>query len=395
MEPRALRILYHHRIAASDGMRVHIAELIRALTDQGHVVHIVGPEGNTSRRAGTKSGWLEPTADLVRKILPGAVTEALELLYNIPAYFRLKKEIESFKPDVIYERFNLYLLAGIIYRQRHGLPLLLEINSPLAAERAKFGQLHLKSIAARCESLLWTRSDAALPVTAVLAKDVLAVRNTQKGLHVIPNGANLDLGVSAAAVSAIRQRFNLTPDKLVLGFVGFIRDWHGVGWAIDALTDLPEQTNLLIVGDGPARPSLEARAKELGLQDRVHFAGVVPHQDVAAHIPCFDVALQTASVAYASPLKLFEYMAHARAVVAPDQPNIREVLVNGENALLFEPGDTASFTQALKSLCADQDLRHRLGANALATITDTPLTWAHNAARIANIASELMADAAP
>jgi glycosyltransferase involved in cell wall biosynthesis len=89
-------------------------------------------------------------------------------------------------------------------------------------------------------------------------------------------------------------------------------------------------------------------------------------------------------------LKLFEYMALGLAIVAPDQPNIREVLSHKDNALLFAPGEEASFVAALRSLCADAELRRELGAKAVRTIHDTPFTWSHNARRISALARASM-----
>lgn len=390
-EPPPLRILYHHRIAATDGMRVHINELVGALRSQGHVVHVVGPGSSDQEHSSTAGGGaskVEQLADRLRVLLPPALFELAELVYNIPAYRRLSREAKAFGPDIIYERYNLFLLAGLLFKRRHRLPMLMEINSPLATERAQFGNLQLKGVARRCEGALWRGADAALPVTQVLAEHVIEVRG-ERGVHVVPNGANLEKQPAPEKVAAVRQRFGLEPGVLVLGFVGFIRAWHGVGWAVEALPDLPNNVHLLVVGDGPARSQLEERAGVLGVAGRVHFSGLTPHDEVPAHMQCFDIALQTASVAYASPLKLFEYMGLGRATIAPDQPNIREVLSDDENALLFEPDNRQSFCHALARLCEDEGLRVRLGRNALKTVIETPYTWAHNAVRIGRLGRDL------
>jgi glycosyltransferase involved in cell wall biosynthesis len=206
---------------------------------------------------------------------------------------------------------------------------------------------------------------------------------------VVHNGADLSATPELHPVEAARRRLGIPPEALVLGFVGFVRAWHGVGWALEALADLPSNTHLLVVGDGPALDELQVRAATLGLGSRVHFTGRVPHDEVAPLSELIDVALQTAAVAYASPLKLFEYMARGRAIVAPDQANIREILANGENALLFDKDDEASFRHALHRLAQDQLLRQRLGANARRTIEQTPFTWEHNAETVAELAAQL------
>jgi glycosyltransferase involved in cell wall biosynthesis len=376
---RPLRILYHHRIAAADGMRVHMMELIGALRKNGHDVLVVGP-ASSGDHAGARSR-LEGVADRLRKVLPASLYELLELLYNVPAYVRLHRAARAFKPDILYERYNLFLLAGLLLRKRRNLPMLLEVNSPLAHERAEFGGLALKGVARRCEAALWRGADAVLPVTDVLAQLVRQTRGGASDVHVIPNGVDLEGRPSPADGSDIRRQLQLS-SALVLGFVGFVRAWHGLDWAVEALPNLPPHTRLLIVGDGPAADDLRRRAEALGVADRLRIVGRVSHDKVAAYMQSFDIALQPAAVPYASPLKLFEYMGLGRAIIAPDQPNIREVLTSGENALLFAPGDRAAFRAALQRLCLDAALRAQLGANAFRTARDTPYSWAHNARRI-------------
>jgi glycosyltransferase involved in cell wall biosynthesis len=389
---RPLRILYHHRIAASDGMRVHIEEMIHALRARGHVVKIVGP-GNALEEGTPASNRLEATADLLRRYLPAAILELLELLYNLPAWIRLSREARQFRPDILYERYNLFLLAGLHLKRWLRIPMVLEVNAPLASERAAFGNLSLHGLARWSENTVWRHSDVVLPVTGVLAEEVRRSRGTAAGIHVMPNGARLDLAPSQDAVLALRDRYGFSENTVVLGFVGFVRAWHGVGWALEALPALPAHVHLLIVGDGPARPELEARAAEMGVTDRVHFSGRIPHNDIPAHVRMFDVALQTASVAYASPLKLLEYMTLGCAIIAPDQPNICEILRHDTNALLFDPLVRQSFTAALSRLCGDEELRRRLGRAARRTVEETPLTWAHNAARFEYFARCLLAPA--
>jgi glycosyltransferase involved in cell wall biosynthesis len=96
----------------------------------------------------------------------------------------------------------------------------------------------------------------------------------------------------------------------------------------------------------------------------------------------FDIALQPRAVGYASPLKLFEYMAAGRAIVAPDQPNIREILTHGRDALLFDPTREGAMWASIASLIADPALRSRLGAAARSTLTQADFTWLGNARRI-------------
>ena len=103
----------------------------------------------------------------------------------------------------------------------------------------------------------------------------------------------------------------------------------------------------------------------------------------------FDVALQPDVVDYASPLKLFEYLALGRAIVAPDRPNIREVLENGKNSLLFDPAVPGALTESVERLCVDTELRYSLGEAARSTIEEKGFTWENNARRVETLFQKL------
>lgn len=390
LRDRPLRILYHHRVAALDGMRVHINEVVQALRAEGHEVAVVGPDGDGAARQAGQGSRFERLAELARASLPGAVYELIELAYNLPAYLRLRQAVRTFEPDVIYERYNLFLLAGLLAARRARLPILLEINAPLVKERCATGQLKLKRLGRLCEEALWRGADVALPVTRALAEEVRPTRGA-KAMEVAPNGADPDRHPGSAAALQVRVRLGLRPGDLVLGFVGFVRPWHDVAMAVEALPHLPRTAHLVVVGDGPGCKSLAQRAESAGVANRLHLVGRLPHEEVSAYVSAFDVALQTAATPYASPLKLFEYMAFSLPIVAPDQANIREVLSDGEDALLFPPGDAAGLAAALNRLASDSELRRRLGAAARTHLEQTPFTWAGAARKIAVLARQAKA----
>ncbi len=128
-----------------------------------------------------------------------------------------------------------------------------------------------------------------------------------------------------------------------------------------------------------------------GVAHRFTVTGVVERDDVARHVAAFDIALQPGITEYASPLKLFEYMYLARAIVAPASANIREILTDGRDALLFDSAQADSLEAALLRLCEDQGLRARLGQQARQTIADKSLTWSANAETVVRLAETLVA----
>ena len=157
----AMRILFHHRIASRDGQAVHIEELIAALRRQGHETILVGPPSFMS----TGFGGSNPLVDRIKRSFPGALYELSEIGYNAKAFLRLRAAVRAHRPDIIYERFSLFLLAGLWMHRLSGIPMLLEVNSPLYEERTKNDGLRLRHLGRWAQRLLWNHVDHILPVT--------------------------------------------------------------------------------------------------------------------------------------------------------------------------------------------------------------------------------------
>jgi glycosyltransferase involved in cell wall biosynthesis len=368
-----LRILYSHRIQSRDGQSVHLEEMVAALRAAGHEVLVVGPGLYRQAEFGGESRLVA----LIRAHLPASVGALAEIAYNVPAWWRLRQAARRFRPHLIYERYNLFYLAGTWLSRSSRVPLFLEVNAPLAAERARFGGLGLPGLAARLEAYVWRSADKVLAVTGVLRRMVEQAGVPASRIEIVPNG------IDPAEFAAAPRRAH-DSDRVVLGFVGFVRDWHGLDGVIAAMAAARDAApmDLVVVGDGPARAALERQAAASGLADRVRFTGLQGREEIPALVAGFDVALQPRVVDYASPLKIFEYMAAGRAIVAPDQENIREILSDGETALLFDPSRPEAMWQAILRLAGDADLRHRLGAAAAAEIARRDLTWSGNARRV-------------
>ena len=374
-----MRIIYHHRIRSKDGQFVHMEELIQALKRRGHEIVLVGPKAVSEDRLGGESPWL----DRFRQLVPKAAYELLELGYGFLATWRLWKAVRAHAPDLVYERYNLHAPAGAILRWLTGVPLILEVNAPLAEERQAHGGLGLPRLARWVEGRIWRAADCVIAVTDVLAGRIEKARVPRERIAVMPNGIDLERFEAAPDHGEAKRRYGLE-GATVLGFIGFVRPWHGLEQVIDWLAASGRQDLLLAVaGTGPAIPMLENHARSLGISERIRFLGVVEREDVPACLAAFDIALQPAVVDYASPLKLFEYMASAKAILAPASPNIEEILSHEVDALLGNAGD---LTDRLQRLVDSEELRMQLGVAAKETLIRRKLTWDRNAVRVETIA---------
>ena len=382
-----MQILYHHRILARDGMRVHIDALTGALERRGHGLSIVGPEADAGE--GAHTGLTSRLAGL-RDRLPVWTSNLMELGYQPRAYRSLIAAANRRPPDFLYERYNSFLTAGLRLKRRLGIPMLLEVNAPITHERRQLGTLAFDTLAARMEQAVWRGADAVLPVSDALADFLRTAGVAEERITVIPNGVHLE-NFTGDRDERVKAELGLE-GKTVFGFVGFVRAWHGLERVLEVFARHDDPSlHLLIVGEGPASEDLKGRAGALGLSDRLTFTGNRPHEAIPYFLRAVDVALQPDATAYASPLKLFEYMAAGCAIIAPDRPNIREILKDGETALLIDPEAADGLQRALAALAADAELRVKLGRAARAEVERKDYTWDGNARRVEQIAERLLA----
>ncbi len=108
-----------------------------------------------------------------------------------------------------------------------------------------------------------------------------------------------------------------------------------------------------------------------------------------------DIALQPAVTPWASPLKLIEYLAKGKAIVAPDTDNIKELLSDNKNALLYDMNNPNEILDCVTRILEDEALRAQLQREAIKTVEDRKLTWNNNAKRIEHIFSMLTTSKAP
>jgi glycosyltransferase involved in cell wall biosynthesis len=207
---------------------------------------------------------------------------------------------------------------------------------------------------------------------------------------VLPNGVDPDVFAPASGDGI--SRHNGLEGKIVIGFVGILRPWHGVDRLLAAFRTLRAQhppVHLLIVGDGPIQPELETLARELGVSAAVTFTGRLQHGDVVRHVAAMDLCVSPHATFYASPMKILEYMAVEKAVVAPAMDNIRDLIVDGRTGVLFDPARPEALAATLLKVAKDTPLRRTLGQNARRAVLER-FNWRHNAMRIAESAQELV-----
>jgi glycosyltransferase involved in cell wall biosynthesis len=244
--------------------------------------------------------------------------------------------------------------------------VILEVNSAYSSPVYQgLEDIRFKRLATRCERHCVKVSTLVVAVSSPL-RDLLASLVPGRADHIIvePNGANpVRFSSQPAGTDDVRRQLG-DGTQLIVGWCGILRDWHGLDLLFRAMRRI-EGTRLAIIGDGPDRQRIERVAQEHGVAERTVFTGRVPHAAMPGYIAALDIAVAADDrTGYASPMKVLEYMAAGRAVVAPRLPGLRDIIEDGVDGLLFVAGDEDALAAAITRLAGDTQLRRQLGQRA-------------------------------
>lgn len=349
--------------AAASGPRSHVLGVMGAFRKLGWEVRpfIVGDRVPLS--------WINKEADVelghsfAKRLAADVVRLSMAVFNGIQA----RREISQV--DWVYERFGAFQFLGYGF-QRRNIPWILETNGLLFVEAKKDrSTLALSGIERRLELWAYRQADVVVCVT-----DTMKALLTEHGVDpqkviVVPNGVD----VEQFDPKKVRSKGKLLPSPII-GFVGTLYPWQGLDLLIRALADLKSEGlefSLIVVGDGPMRAPWEQLAHELGLGERVRFVGRVSWKEVPAYIAGFDltytgqVPLQMGEM-YHSPLKLYEYMAMGKPVVASAFTDAKQLVREGETGYTFEPGNLEDLKRALRQAYREQAAWPQMGQKARA-----------------------------
>jgi len=391
-----MRVLYFAdiRFPLERANGIQTMETCFSLAERGHTIHlVVKPDTHSPARDPFEFYGLPKTSSLIieRVNAPAGAGLVARTAY---LSFVFGRAIGTGRADVIMTRdlgvasALLRIPAGVRPRvvfESHGyapevaraLPDLIATAKPASA--AKLRRL------GRREAAVWKGTDGYVTITRALADDLQRRHGQRALLAVIPDGVRL----------TSHQPSPLPPEP-VAAYAGHLYVWKGVDLMLEALARVPGITGL-VVGGHHAEPDL-ARVKQLaaklGIIDRVVFTGLVAPSKVPGYLAQASVLVlpnpaSAISTNFTSPLKLFEYMAAGRAIVAANLPSIREVLKDGQTALLVEPGNASAFAEAIRTLTTDRALAVRLARAAFDEAAN--YTWQRRAERLEALFQDVVA----
>ena len=380
------KVLYHFRTRGRGAEAVHIGGIASALERLGYPIVFSNPAmidprqsaGANPFASGRRRSWI----DSVSRILPSALFEFAELAYNAVAFLRNRRLLTGGDFAFIYERHAFFLFATALLARARGIPLVVEVNELIGDERVRKQPL-LAPMARLADRITFKIATLIVVVSPHLQRRIASTGIAAEKIIVMPNAIDANAADASEGRDAVRARLGFE-DGCVIAFVGWFVPWHHLDWLVQAFAALAPAApdlRLMLVGDGPLRSEIEAEACRGGVTEKLTITGAVEHRSVGGYVAAADIAVIPHSNEYRSPIKLFEYMAQGRAIVAPATEPVQSVLQDGVNALLFPPGDKIALQEQLARLVADASLRERLGQRARADVFARH-TWDHNARKV-------------
>jgi glycosyltransferase involved in cell wall biosynthesis len=373
----AERLIYlaNNRLPTEKAHGLQIVQMCEALADAGYEVTLVAPRRANTAEMRTAAPLWEHYG--VKRNFAFRRLPCLDLFPLFPRYH-----------VALLVQTITYLLALLIWRLVHRADVIytrdLFLGFAVALGRTKLvyevHQTHQSRVGCGMQGFTARRA-YNVAITNHLAEHLRALGADR--ILVAHDGIRAARFASVPDQAQARAALGWPGDAFIVGWVGRLHLMgvdKGVGLLIEALKRI-EGVSLAVVGGPDDRVEALRRAWIAAGLDPARFlaSGQVPPDRVPLYLSAFDVCAMphpwTEHFAYnTSPIKLFEYMASQRPIVASDLPGFAEVLSDGESALLVPPGDAAALAGAIQRLRSDSSLRERLAVRAYALVMER-YTW--------------------
>jgi len=317
------------------------------------------------------------------------------LLFNIRLYQAGSSIIRKEKPDIIHEREIFLNFAGLLLANKFKIPYFLEINAPMKYEIGRHCSRIYQEIEKIIEKELFNRADRIIVVSNVLKSYLLTMGVLEEKIAVVPNGADENMFNPYISGLEIRKKYRLE-DKKVICYSGSLdQQWQGIEDILKSaksINSVDPSVRFLIIGNTEGQEEILKSAP-----DNVIFTGRIGHIKVPLYLAAADILVAPYKLEeefknigfYNSSVKLFEYMAMGKPIIASNIGQIGEIIEDEKTGLLIEPGNYKELTNNILTLTEDEQLKKKLGKNARFEV-ETNYTWEQNAKKIMEIYNEVL-----
>jgi glycosyltransferase involved in cell wall biosynthesis len=270
--------------------------------------------------------------------------------------------------------FHVNGLATANAARRLGLPFVYEMRGledlMKISRDPSFGETERYRFLRSLENEICHQADRVFVITEALRREMVDCGVPEDRMVVLPNGVDADRFAPRQRDAELERELGVA-GKTVIGYAGGLVDYEGVDLLLEAIAALRQRRDdfhLIVVGDGHYQGALETLADRLRLGDVVTFTGRVPHSEIGRYLSLFDIApfprrpLPVCEMI--SPIKPFESMAMAKAVIVSSVAALTEIVSDGRTGLVFAKGDLIDLTRTIERLLDSPELRTSLGTAA-------------------------------
>lgn len=342
----------------TNGVVTSVKNLTDALIARGHEVRILTlADGLQSYRIGN--------VFYIRSMPLGVIYPDVRMPTSY--HHRLIKQLVDWKPDVIHSQCEFFSFQFARYlANKTGAPIVHTYHT-LYEQYATY-VIPIKGVGEKAVGKL---SKMRLKNVQCVIAPTRKVEDTLRGygltapIRVVPSGISLAQHrhrLTPQERQQKRQALGIGPDELVLLNLGRLGNEKNLDELLRYFADNPDKSiKFLIVGDGPAKESLEKLAQKLGIADRVIFTGMVPPARVQEHYQLGDVFV-SASTSETQGLTYIEAAANGLPLLCRADPCLQDVMVQGENGYTFQ--DAAGFHYGLEAISSDAEWRKKAGCRS-------------------------------
>lgn len=379
---RILHIL-DHSIPLHSGYSFRTLAILKQQRAMGwDTSHLTGPkQGPVAADEEQVDGW-----HFYRTLPPGGLLEGVPGLAEIELMgeisHRIEQIVKRIRPHILHAHSPvLNAFPALRVGRRLGIPVVYEVRASWEDAAVDHGTAREGGLRYRLSRALETwalkRVDAITTICEGLRRDIVSRGIPAEKVTVIPNAVDIEaFSLDGEPDTELRRSLDLEGVQ-VLGFIGSFFAYEGLHLLLRALPKIlagTPRTRALLVGGGRQEEELKRLASELGIADKVIFAGRVPHDEVQRYYRLMDVMvyprLSMRLTELVTPLKPLEAMAQGRLVVASDVGGHRELIRNGETGMLFKAGDSDALVAAVQALLRRPDLWPGMKAAARRFVED-------------------------
>lgn len=352
------------RFKSKAGGPMKVYELTQNLAKRGHRVYLFIPKIGYPEQQTTAHVCPVPFIDL--PVLRFISFQVIAFLWA------LRVALRKDHPDIIYVRIMWSFIPMILGRLLSA-PVMLEINDSPHRAYASIKNPFKKTIVHLIDKISFHLSDHILPVTQKIAENMHTLEGIPwKKLTVLPSGTNIDL-FHPMDKRQCCLKLGFDESLTYIGFIGTFFRYQGIDTLIGAAHSIIQKyphVRFLILGDGPMKDTWQTMLTENDLESYFLFPGFIPYELVSSYCAVMDICVAPyhKSAGDSSPVKIFDYLACGKPVVATDVGETSGFFADSGAVMIVPPEDPAALAQGLNSLLENETLRAEMGKKGRAFI---------------------------